>query len=86
MLCLIVPGLRPIGFGLSYGSSGEVLASGKQVSAMPSPSQSWIPLYSFRLPDIDGRRMGRSVGLRCETTTMTRHKRMMGAMCEDSAC
>jgi glutathione peroxidase len=30
-------------------------ASEKQVSAMPSPSQSSIPLGSFRLPDVDGR-------------------------------
>jgi len=55
MLCLIVSWLRPIGLVLSYGTSGEVFASEKQVSAMPSPSQSSIPLCSFRLPDVDGR-------------------------------
>jgi len=55
MLCLAVSWLMLIGLGLSYGTSGEVFASEKQVSAMPSPSQSSMPLYSFRLPDIDGR-------------------------------
>jgi len=55
MLCLIVSWLMLIGLVLSYGTSGEVFASEKQVSAMPSPSQSSIPLCSFRLPDVDGR-------------------------------
>jgi hypothetical protein len=39
ILRLIFSGLMLIGLGLSYGSSGEVLASEKQVSAMPSLSQ-----------------------------------------------
>gem|GEM_PF-2581753 len=55
MLCLLVSWLMLIGLGLSNGTSGEVFASEKQVSAMPSPSQSSISLYSFRPPDIDGR-------------------------------
>lgn len=44
-----------MGFVLSNGSTGEVFASEKQVSALSSPSQSTVPIYSFRLPDIDGR-------------------------------
>ncbi len=51
----IVSGLMLMGFVLSNGSTGEVFASEKQVSALSPPSQSPVPIYSFRLPDIDGR-------------------------------